>query len=1801
MLRCDECRAELLDLLYGLLDPAEEAAVTAHLADCPGCRTARADAERARGLLARAAKLPFPDVIFTPPAEVKSSLVRRSWVSWAVAAAVLFAVSLPAVPGWQAYRDGRAAADRAVAALDQAARDRDARRDEAAARRKAAADRVAAARAAVAAVGAEWATAAAAAPRPGLSVQVVGPTAARPGAPNEYAIRTTDAAGKPVAAKLDVTVVGRGGEVLARLPEIVTTQGESVDRPARPATLRLPADLWATLPPAADAFLAVTATDPTTKEAAALPEPVPLAGPVFVTFLVTDKPLYRPGEVVRFRSVTLDRAKFRPPAEDRVLRFELRKPDDTPVLDPLTGRTRAVTPAGDPVLGPDGKPVRGVACGAFALPADLPGGEYVLAAVEPGDDPTAKGTTVATRRLIVHRYTPDALQKTLEFDARTYGPGDPVRATVTVTDQGKPLAGVAVSAALVGEAFDTPPAVRTDAAGKAVLRFQLPPKPDLSNVSLSVEVRHNGKAETLVRRVPLATAKLKLEFFPEGGDLVEGVPCRVYFRAETAFGTPADVQGIVTDGTRTVAELKTLTDADHPGANQGLGVFTFTPEAGKRYAVKLLRPAGPARPDIPLPAAKPDGVVLAVSNGVLDANQPVALTVTSTTRRTLLVGAYTRGVAVGHRRVTAEPGRPTPVSIPVPAVAVGGVTRVTVFDQTTGGAVPVAERLVFRRPAEGLNLRIDAGDRPYTPGDRVTVDITATDETGKPAAAILWVAVVNGSVLTVADDRTERSLPTHFLLAGEVRRPEQLEHADFLLTRHPRAAEALDLLLGTQGWRRFAEQAAPLARAAAGPKAEPPAAFLAGAGPVPLAPGDPTAARFRPRLEAATADAAAAERAVARADEDARRAEREANAARDQAAADLRAAAGELLAAEDRLRASVWPLVLAAAGVVVLAARFSLLRRHPARGVLLAVGVSLVAAGGVQLAAPRLLGDEWRERTAGVAKAEPAIDTKPSPGRRPVVESFDPKGRPKPGDPRVASEPRAGLDLLPRPSAPPEAALAQLQADAGDPAARAEAEKRLAEQIELAVRGGKPGGRLTAIERESVDRVKWAVVGPGPFVVREYAHIRPEPPPGDATRTDFTETVIWHPLLVLPADGRASVSFQLGDSVAAHRVLVAGHTLDGRLGSTTGTIEVRKPLTVDAKLPPEISVGDRPTLAVVVSNATPTAADATLGVLSDGLAAADGPITLDVPAAGGARRLVPVRPTGVGPAKVRVSAAASGGRTDAVERTLNVVPEGFPVAGAVNASLDRTAKLAVTVPADRVPGTFRAKLTVFTSAAADLRAGIDGLLREPLGCFEQTSSANYPNLLVLDYLKRTGTADPAGVDRARQLLDRGYQRLASFEVPRKDGAGREGFEWFGQYPPHEALSAYGLAQFADMAKVYPVDPAVIDRTKRFLLSRRDGHGGFRRPPDGHTFGAVPEAVANAFVVWAITAADPAADVAKEASAAAAEATTSGDPYRLALAAATLLARGNADGAAPLLRTLAGKQSPDGGVPGAETSITRSGGPDLLVETTALAALAWMRMPRPNPFEANARSAVRFLAGRRGPGGAFGATQATVLALKALVEDAKLNPRTAAAGEVTVTVNGKPAGTRPLRSADAEPVVVEFDAADALFAAGTATVEVTSTAAGTYPVSVTWDAMTRTPAADPACPLALTTALDRRDLSEGQTARLTVSVANTAATDQGMVTAVVGLPAGLRPPADMKQFRDLSAKPAGGEAAISHWELSGRGLVLYWRGLGPKQTVTVPVDLVAETPGEYHGPASRAYLYYTPSAKVWVPPFSVQIK
>src|SRR5947209_18474516 len=110
---------------------------------------------------------------------------------------------------------------------------------------------------------------------------------------------------------------------------------------------------------------------------------------------------------------------------------------------------------------------------------------------------------------------------------------------------------------------------------------------------------------------------------------------------------------------------------------------------------------------------------------------------------------------------------------------------------------------------------------------------------------------------------------------------------------------------------------------------------------------------------------------------------------------------------------------------------------------------------------------------------------------------------------------------------------------------------------------------------------------------------------------------------------------------------------------------------------------------------------------------------------------------------------------------------------------------------------------------------MDSLLRMPFGCFEQTSSSTYPNMLALDYMKRTEKLTPEVHAKAEGYIGNGYQRLLTFEVP------GGGFSWFGNAPANKILTAYGLMELYEMSKVYEVDPKQITRTPKRSTSQQE--------------------------------------------------------------------------------------------------------------------------------------------------------------------------------------------------------------------------------------------------------------------------------------------------------------------------------------------------------------------------------------------
>jgi hypothetical protein len=483
-------------------------------------------------------------------------------------------------------------------------------------------------------------------------------------------------------------------------------------------------------------------------------------------YVMTDKPLYQPGETIWFR------------ADLRATR--------TLLGGPPTGLTmQLVSPRGAVVSQKRVLVQNGVARNDFALAPELPGGEYTIQLV--ADDGTQD-----TKKIVVSTYEPPRLQKSLELLRKAYGEGDTVSAAVEVKRAtGEPLAERALTAVVsIDDTERERLSVKTDRQGKALVRFTLPAAIARGDGLLTILAEDGGVTESIQKPIPIVLKKLQLAVFPEGGDLVDNVPGRVYFMARTLTGKPADVEGkVVDDRGQTVADLRSIHD--------GMGRFELAPAPDRTYHVELTKPAGIAA-RFPIPAARPGGCVIRS----VDQRRAGALRVAAicNTSRRLVVEAVLRERRLASGAFDVEAGAPTLVELPVDPGA-QGAARVTLFSTRHE---PLAERLVYHGLGADLKITITPDKKAYAPRERVKLAIKARDAAGRPVQASLGVAVVDETVLSYADDKGARLLAHLFLepeLGATVAEP--IHEPNFYFSGKPEAAAAMDALLATRGYRRF--------------------------------------------------------------------------------------------------------------------------------------------------------------------------------------------------------------------------------------------------------------------------------------------------------------------------------------------------------------------------------------------------------------------------------------------------------------------------------------------------------------------------------------------------------------------------------------------------------------------------------------------------------------------------------------------------------------------------------------------------------------------------------------------------------------------------------------------------------------------------------------------------------------------------------------------------------------------------------------------------------------------------------------
>ncbi|RBL88086.1 TonB-dependent receptor plug domain-containing protein [Chitinophaga flava] len=1468
-------------------------------------------------------------------------------------------------------------------------------------------------------------------------------------------------------------------------------------------------------------------------------------------YLHTSHVFFTPGEDLFYKIYVVDARDQRPAALSSEVFVEIISPAGT-VLEKQVYRVE-----------------NGYAEGAFHFSEQAPGGIYKLHAYTSWMQ-NEKDETHFTKEITLLKVIPPRVLMKLDFPAKGYGPGDKVIADYSMRNlQQEPVENfqcqyrVAIDGRVV--LSDT---FVTDTAGKARIVFRLPDTLATNDGLLNILVDYRGNKEAISRSIPITLSKIDLQFMPEGGTLVNGIHTNIAFRAVNEYGKGTDIKGVLMDDNgKQVATFESL--------RFGMGAFAFTPKAGQRYTASIQAPAG-IKGSYVFPQATDNGVVMNIyREGTellvkLKTDQPQTFVLEGKTKN---VSWYKKEVSLKSKEQVIKIN---PADFPA---------GIAVFTLSQPNGIPLAERLVFLHAKQQLQVSITTDKNLYEPREEVTLTVSTKDQNDKPVPSNLSLAVIDDKKWSLADDRQDHIL-SWLLLSSELQ--GKIEEPPFYFKEdEPAAPAALDLVMLTHGYRYFDFRAEVLRE---------------------------NRLRYAPNRK---------HRLVGRVvDKYGKSVESTVLLFPYQAHELVRA-----VKTDPTGKFVLWNT--AADSYVLVALPFQRYKRKEELQFNILENTFTDAGDSSLLESPVVGKDEILELTKeGIKVPLPeamrknaAVDfisfglrnknlseviitgygTSKRAGTAGCIMALPRQYYEAPQSAANALQGRvAGLSIVN--GTPGNNSFVTIRGTAsltgnneplyvynGVPVSAAFLTENLADiesitvlkdAAAVALYGSKAANGVIVVSGRSNPNFKirlplspdyklpiQKIQIPGVSYTdarRFYAPVYTTTK--TAERNDFRETIYWNPVVQTDKRGTATVTFYNSDASTAFRAIAEGIGYNGKVGRAEATYASSARLAIDVKIPPYLTVGDKTWLPLVLSNNRTSTLDADIRLkLPQGLTAGTFESHLTLAGNSSRRVLIPVDASAKLSDSIRISIDSRYGKEEMIW-PITVAEKGFPVHISLSGNKTDSFQFWFNKP---VPGSLQTKLNLYSSTENLTMDVLEGMLREPHGCFEQTSSTTYPNIYILKYLKYTAQINQQVEEKVKKYLTTGYNLLKSYETT------MGGFEWFGRTPPQEVLTAYGLMEFMDMKEFIKVDEDMIARTKKFLLDRRDGKGGFNlEPSKSFQFRAVPYSVANAYIVYAMVKAGMGTEVIPEYEAALTAALKSNSLWELAVMAITASNMKREKDYDKLMVILApgyrNKTLAKGSMVGAQ-------GTSLNVETKALCGLAFQRK---SEYLQEVLDIIGQITKSRSHYG-FGSTQSTLLSLELLTEFAIRRNWKQNSDKISFMLNKE--SLTP--GQQVMPGLKE----------GENKLVVTSHIQNNnhIPYNLDISYYTLLPENNPAAVLKLQTSLSSSRTKVGETVRMNIRVQNESAGGQPMSVAKIGIPAGLS--AQPWQLKELIET-----AQVAHYEVFDNYLVFYWMGLDPHETREIHLDLKAEIAGNYKAKASTVYPYYMPEARHWQEGISVLV-
>ncbi|MCC8427185.1 carboxypeptidase regulatory-like domain-containing protein [Mucilaginibacter sp. UR6-11] len=279
-----------------------------------------------------------------------------------------------------------------------------------------------------------------------------------------------------------------------------------------------------------------------------------------------------------------------------------------------------------------------------------------------------------------------------------------------------------------------------------------------------------------------------IQFFPESGNLVNGITSRVAFKAVGGDGLGTAISGRITDNEHNeITEFATL--------HAGMGSFSLRPLSGRSYTAQISFADGTTK-SIALPKALDDGYVLSVYQPNKDSILVRLNTTASLQPSTVNLISQSSGETIFASAVK--------ITSPITSIWLykksfsSGIAQFTIFNSNNE---PLNERIAFIKGDDRMQLAVSTAKTIYKSREQVQLNLSANNGDHVPAAGFFSVAVTDESKVPV-DESVESTIFSNILLTSDLK--GYIEKPNYYFTADTgEINRALDNLMLTQGYRRF--------------------------------------------------------------------------------------------------------------------------------------------------------------------------------------------------------------------------------------------------------------------------------------------------------------------------------------------------------------------------------------------------------------------------------------------------------------------------------------------------------------------------------------------------------------------------------------------------------------------------------------------------------------------------------------------------------------------------------------------------------------------------------------------------------------------------------------------------------------------------------------------------------------------------------------------------------------------------------------------------------------------------------------